>query len=157
MLTRVLEQGFNMAEETFVLSPQKVPHRDVRSAITHLALSLEANCLTLLSLSFPISKKRWDCCMTDMSHVPGTCWVFGKRRVWIPFFAPFLMSYHRTPSSWQALSCWLQQPIIVSGSSWKEWGWEPGRGGDNLSDCRPTLKVSWGILAIATGAPITLP
>lgn len=36
-------------------------------------------------------------------------------------------------------------------------GWEPGRRGDSLSDCRPTLKASWGTWAVATGVPITLP
>lgn len=44
-------------------------------------------------------------------------------------------------------------------SKWKqlgEGGGERGRAG-SLSDCRPALGASQGILALATGAPITLP
>lgn len=36
-------------------------------------------------------------------------------------------------------------------------GGEMGKGGGSLSDCSPALRASQGILALATGAPITLP
>lgn len=57
---------------------------------------------------------------------------------------PFLLATEAHYSKWKQ----LERMGVGTGE---------GRGGDSLSDCRPTLKVSWGILAIATGAPITLP
>ena len=57
---------------------------------------------------------------------------------------------------WQPCGGPIRRPTGVSGSSWEGVGGR-GEGRGSLSDCRPALRASQGILALATGAPITLP